>query len=222
MPARWPANKFLNLNIMNNVRIIICAAVLCSTSNAIAQQTSEIKDCQINGFYLTAKDFASHHPSYPIDNKHKGDQIKLRQFFFTPDIVVYEQNDKARFYKDSIFSIQMDNNENYRFINRRLFLIADTLYLYIYINKMVTTIGQLLSPRRTQQQLAETQCYFSTGNHAEVYLLTVNNLRKYVLMGSNLHQSVCEAFITDEQIQSKDEQSGHFLINNFIVNRLRR
>ena len=108
------------------IKTTLAAILLLATSQLFAQREKEIQNSEVEGIYLNADNFKSGKLTPLTDKQHAGDKIKLKQFFISPQIISIEQGKKTVFYKDSIFSIHLFNGENYRFINRDPYLIADT------------------------------------------------------------------------------------------------
>jgi hypothetical protein len=156
------------------------------------------------------------------DKQHKGDKIKLKQFFISPDIISNEQDKETVFYKDSIFSIRLTNGENYRFINRVPCLIADTSSFYIYTHKTTKTNYKRSGPHRRAVEVPVTYYYFSLGDHKAVYKLTLTNLRKYALTDITIHFAVCSKFSSDEMLRKMNPQTGRFELNETILSALNK
>ena len=112
-----------------NIISIIIAFLFGVNSQIYAQHDNRINDEEVEGIYLTVADFRSGNLTKPTDRLHKGEKIKLKQFFLSPEIVGIEKGVETIYYKDCIFAVHMINNENYRFINRSPCLIVDTSYL---------------------------------------------------------------------------------------------
>ena len=185
-----------------------------------AQKTREIKNNEIKVLFLSSLDFKQAKATQITDFLHKGDKIKLNQFFMSPDITVVEQNIKKSFPKDSIFAIQLTNGQNYRFINRKPYLIADTSFLYIYTRNDVKTEYQQSGPRTIHKEIPVTVYYFSFGDHKKVYSLTLVNLRKYILIDPVVHTAVCNKFTNDEMLSEINNSTGHFILNEIIRSKL--
>ena len=88
---------------------ISIALVLTMNFPIFAQGSKELKSNEVAGFFITASDFSSGKLSQPTDNKHKGDKIRLSQFFISPNISVIEQGIENKYPKDSIFAIKDHN-----------------------------------------------------------------------------------------------------------------
>ena len=116
------------------IKTTLAVILLLATSQLFAQREKEIQNSEVEGIYLNADNFKSGKLTPLTDKQHAGDKIKLKQFFISPQIISIEQGKKTVFFKDSIFSIHLFNGENYRFINRDPYLIADTSSLYQYKN----------------------------------------------------------------------------------------
>lgn len=200
-----------------HIKITTIVILLSLTGQLFAQRPKDIKDSEVEGLYLTVTDFKQGKLTIPTDKQHKGDKIKLKQFFISPDIISIEQDKETVFYKDSIFAISLTNGENYRFVNRTPCLIADTSYLYIYTNKTTKTEYESSGPRRRSKQVPVTYYYFSIDIHKAVYMLTMENLRKYALSDPSIHKTVCDKFITDEMLYKVNLQTGRFELNETIL-----
>lgn len=199
--------------------ILISTVILfCFVSHFRAQGTKEIKNNQVEGFYLTIEDYRQGKLTRPIDKLHKGDKIKLKQFFFSPDIASFEQGKKTVYYKDSIFAIRLSNGENFRFINHKPCLIVDTTYLYIYAYNTVKTEYKQSGATTRRKEIAVTNYYFSTYRHKNAYALTLINLRKYALDNNAVHLAVCNRFTTDEMLWQVNDKTGQFKLNEVILN----
>lgn len=88
---------------------ISIALVLTMNFPIFAQGSKELKSNEVAGFFITASDFSSGKLSQPTDNKHKGDNIRLSQFFISTNITVIEQGIENKYLKDSIFAIKGHN-----------------------------------------------------------------------------------------------------------------
>ena len=204
------------------INVTVAAILLLATSQLFAQREKEIQNNEVQGIYLNAATFRSGKLTRPTDKQHAGDKIRLKQFFISPEIITIEQGKKTVFYKDSIFAIQLTNGENYRFIKRTPYLIADTSSLYIYTRKTVKATNRQAGLHNISVAVPVTYYYFSYGNHKTIYSLTLANLRKYVLTDATIHLAVCNKFTTDEMLQKINEKTGHFELNETILSKLNK
>lgn len=147
------------------MKITVIAMLLLTNLQLFAQREKEIKNNDIEGFYITASDFKTNKLTMPTDNNHKGDKTKLKQFFISPEIISVEQGKEPVYYKDSIFAIRLTDGENYRFVNRTPCLVADTSYLYIYTYKTTKTEYKMAGPHRRSKEVPVTYYYFSVQPH---------------------------------------------------------
>ena len=200
-----------------HIKTTAIAIMLCLTWQLFAQHEKEIKNSEVEGLYLTLSDFKQGKLTIPTDMQHKGDKIKLKQFFISPDIISIEQDKETVFYKDSIFAIRLTNGENYRFINRTPCLVADTSYLYIYTNKTTKTEFKQSGSRRIYKEIPITYYYFSSGNQANIFTLTLANLRKYALSDTLVHKTICDKYTTDKMLYKENPQTGKFELNETIL-----
>lgn len=200
----------------NYIKITAIVMMLCFTGQLFALCPKDIKNSEVEGIYLTLSDFKNGKLTRPTDMQHKGDKIKLKQFFISPDIISIEKDSVSVFYKDSIFAIRLTNGKSYRFINRTPCLIADTSYLFIYTYKTVKTVYKQAGPRTRRSEIPITYYYFSNDNHNSTYLLSLANIRKYALNSDAIHLAVCKAFPNDEMLQQIDEKTGQFKVNEII------
>ena len=199
------------------ITLTIAATLLLNMGQLFAQRPKEIKDSEVEGIYLSLTDFKQGKLTIPTDKQHKGDKIKLKQFFISPDIISIEQDKETVFYKDSIFAIRLTNGENYRFINRTPCLVADTSYLYIYTHKTTKTVLKTSGPRTLREEVPITYFYFSVDNHKAVLMLTLANIRKYALTDTLVHKTVCDKFTTDDMLSEINSKTGHFELNETIL-----
>ncbi|MFN8254172.1 MAG: hypothetical protein U0W24_00690 [Bacteroidales bacterium] len=204
-----------------NIRITTIALLLCLTGQLFAQHEKEIKNSEVEGLYLTLSDFKNGKLTRPTDMQHKGDKIRLKQFFISPEIIGIEQGKETVYEKDSIFAVHLSNGENYRFINRKPFLIADTSSLYIYTLKTIKTEYKVSGPHTRSKSVPVTYYYFSFDNHKTLYLLTLENLRKFVLTSPILHFSVCNKFTSNAMLVTLNNQTNHFELNETILSVLK-
>jgi hypothetical protein len=181
------------------------------------QLSREIRNSEVEGVYLNYNDFKNNILTRPTDKQHKGDKIKLKQFFYSADIHTKEKDKETAFMKDSIFAIHLSNGENYRFINRVPCLIADTLFLYIYKYKSHKIIFYQSGAHFRKKEIPVDYYYFSQGDHNTVYSLTADNLRQYVLIPPKLHYTVCSQISNDEMLCKINPQTKHFWINELIL-----
>jgi len=217
--------NLLSLHLKNTtmktiIKTTLAAILLLATSQLFAQREKEIQNSEVQGIYLNAATFRSGKLTRPTDKQHAGDKIRLKQFFISPEIITIEQGKKTVFYKDSIFAIQLTNGENYRFINRKPYLIADTSFLFIYTRNDVRTEYQQSGPRTIHKEIPITVYYFSFGDHKKVYSLTLENLRKYVLIDPIVHTAVCNKFTSNEMLSEINNSTGHFILNEIIRSKL--
>ncbi|BBE19850.1 hypothetical protein AQPE_4038 [Aquipluma nitroreducens] len=199
------------------IKITAIALMLCLSVQLFAQHEKEIKNSEVEGLFLTLSDFQNGKLTRPTDMQHKGDKIKLKQFFISPDIISVEQEKETVFYKDSIFAIRLTNGENYRFINRTPCLIADTSSLYIYTYKTTKTVYIQSGRHNRAKSIPVTNYYYSTGKHSEKFKLTLENIRKNALPDPYVHVAVCNKFITDEMLTKFNPQTGRFELNEIIL-----
>jgi hypothetical protein len=187
-----------------------------------AHSQKSIKNKEVVGLFITASDYKKNKLTVSVDKLHRGDQIKLKQFFFSSDIICLKQGKKTVYSKDSIFAIRLSNDENFRFINRNPCLIVDTTYLYIYAYNTVKTEYKQSGPITRRKELLVTNYYFSVSGHEKVYALTLANLRKYALDNNSAHLAVCNAFTTDEMLGQVNDKTGVFKLNEIITNAITR
>lgn len=204
------------------LKITVIAVLISLTGQLFAQRSKEIKNNEVEGIYLTITDFKQGKLTIPTDKQHKGDKIKLKQFFISPDIISIEQDKETIFYKDSIFAIRLTNGENYRFINHTPCLVADTSYLYIYTLKTTKTEYKMSGPHRRSKEIPITSFYFSIGNQKTVFMLTLANLRKYALADTSLHKTVCDKYTTDEMLYKVNPQTGRFELNELMLSQIQK
>lgn len=200
-----------------NIKFIATALILCLIGHVFAQRPKEIKDSEVEGIYLNVSDFKQSKLTRPTDKQHKGDKIKLKQFFISPDIISIEQDKETVFYKDSIFAIRLTNGENYRFINRTPCFIADTSLLYIYTFNTIKTENKISGPHRRSKEIPITYYYFSNNLHKTVLMLTLDNLRKYALSDNLVHKTVCDKFSSDAKLYEINSETGRFVLNETML-----
>lgn len=201
----------------NPIKIITLLMLLIPNKHLFAQHPKEIKNSEVAGIYLTTDDFKNGILTRPTDMQHEGDKIKLKQFFISPDIISIEQDKETAFYKDSIFAINLNNGENYRFINRTPCQVADTSFLYIYAYNTTKTEFKVSGPRTRIEEIPVTYYFFSLKNHKAVYFLTLANLRKYVLTEPLLHFAVCNKFTEDAMLYEVNTLTNRFELNETLL-----
>lgn len=198
------------------IKITAIAFMLCLTVQLFAQREKEIKNSEVEGLYLTLSDFQNGKLTRPTDMLHKGDKIKLKQFFISPEITSIEHDKETVFYKDSIFAIRLTNGENYRFINRTPCFVADTSSLYIYTHKTTKKVYIQSGRHNRVKSTPVTNHYYSTGKHNETFKLTLENIRKNALPNPYVHTAVCNKFTTDEMLFKINTITGMFELNETI------
>lgn len=202
------------------IHFIALIGLFLANLQSFAQSETEIKNSDVEGFYITLIDFKSGNLTIPTDKAHKGDKIKLKQFFISPDIISIEQDKESVYNKDSIFAIRLSGGENYRFIRKMPFLIADTSYLYIYIYKTTKTVYDLSGSRSRRKEIPVTYYYFSDKNQIKTYLLSVENLHHIAFPDSSLQNAVLSKFSKEEMLMQLNTQSGRFELNESILSLL--
>lgn len=205
-----------------HIKITVIAIMLCFTGQLFAHHEKQIKNSDVEGLYLNLSDFKNGKLTQPTDFKHKGDKIKLKQFFISPEIVSIEQDQETVFYKDSIFAIRLTNGENYRFINRTPCFVADTSYLYIYTFKTTKTEYKQSGPTRRAKEIPVTYYFFSLRNQNDVFTLTLNNLRKYAFTDTIVHKTLCDKFTSDEMLSEINPNTGRFVLNETLLLSLKK
>lgn len=200
-----------------NKKFFSIALMLCLTYQLFAQTEKVIRNSEVEGIYLNISDFQKGKLTRPTDRQHKGDKIKLKQFYISPDIISVEQGKETIFYKDSIFAIRLTNGESYRFINRIPYLLADTSSLYIYVHKTIKTEYVKSGPKRISKKVSVSNYFFSKQGEMVVYELNLINLRKYVLTSAALHTAVCSKFLTDSMLYTVNSISGRYELNETIL-----
>lgn len=186
-------------------------------NNTYGQELMDIKNSEVKGIYLTLENFKNNKLICSVDYQQKIIKIKLKQFFISPEISCIELDKETVYYKDSIFAIKLSNDENFRFLNRTPCLIADTLFLYIYTYKTIKREYKQYGPARRAKEIPVTYYYFSTGDHQDIYTLTLSNLYKYLHFDPHIQTAISQKFINDEMLYSINQKSGHFLLNEFLV-----
>ena len=204
------------------MKIMVIAMLLLTNLQLFAQREKEIKNNDIEGFYITASDFKANKLTMPTDNNHKGDKIKLKQFFISPEIISVEQGKETVYYKDSVFAIRLSNGENYRFVNRTPCLVADTSYLIIYTYETTKTEYKMVGATRRSKEVPVTYYYFSVQPHDKVFTLTMDNVRREVLVEPKLHTAVCNKFTNDNMLTETNPETGRFKINEFILEQVEK
>lgn len=208
---------------MNSIiKLLITATMLFSTNILSAQADKLIKNKDVEGIYLNLNDFKTGKLTRPTDKMHKGDKIKLKQFFISPDIVSVEQDKETVFYKDSIFAIRLSNGENYRFINRNPSFIADTSYLYIYTYQTSETRVKQMGSKHRAVKTPVTYYYFSNANHDSVYILSKQNVCKHALLDPKVHLALCNKFDNDAMLYELNKDNGRFILNETIISTLKQ
>jgi hypothetical protein len=182
-------------------------------------QQQEIKNTEVSGFYLSIRDFKNNILSKPTDRLHKGDKIKLHQFFIKPEIISIELGKKSIFYKDSIFAIKLNNGTIYRFVDRKPYKIADTSYLYIYTYSSVKMIRKQKGPRNENIEIPVTRYFFSTGNHDAAYPLSLENIIKYGLENLKLQKELKSLFTDDKLLYEVNATTGTYKVNELLLSK---
>lgn len=199
------------------IKLLALAALLLANVHLFAQGEKLLKNDDVEGLYLTLADFKQGKLTHTTDGQHEGDKIKLKQFFISSEIISIEQGTETKFFKDSIFAIQLTNGKNYRFIKRNPCLIADTSSLYIYTYKTKKTVFSTSGPHRRSKDVPVTYYYFSLPDEKAVYPLTLAYVRKYALTDPAIHVAVCNKFTTDKMLEEINPKTGNFIINEFIL-----
>lgn len=180
---------------------------------AYSQDPKDIHNSEVKGLYLTLEDFQNNQLSCSTDNTLS---IKLKQFFISPEITCVEADKETVYYKDSLFAIHLSNGENFRFVNRNPCLIEDTLFLYIYKYTTIETEYKQYGPTHRSKKIPVAYYYFSAGEHRDVYPLTLANLSEYWHVDPHVQQAIGQKFNKDEQLYAIDQQTGHYLLNEFL------
>lgn len=202
---------------MKNRILLISALLLWFATLTYSQRPSGIKNWQVKGIYLTLEGFKNNAFSCSIDTFQKNIKVKLNQFFISPEISCVNADKETGFYKDSIFAIQLDNGENFRFVNRNPCLIADTSFVYIYTFKTIKKEYKQNGPTRRVKEIPVTYYYFSSGDHKSVYSLTTDNLCKNLTIDSDIKVAIKQKFVTDEMLYSTNLKTGRFVLNEFLL-----
>ncbi|MFY9150894.1 MAG: hypothetical protein WAO52_02685 [Prolixibacteraceae bacterium] len=205
-----------------HIKLLALTALLLANLQILAQREKLLNNDDVEGLYLTLADFKHGKLTRPTDKQHEGDKIKLKQFFISPEIISIEQDEESKFYKDSIFAIRLSNGENYRFINRTPCFVADTSSLYIYTYKTTKSVYSTSGPHRRSKEVPITYYYFSLASNKAVHTLTLASVRKYVLTEPILHFAVCTKFTDDTMLQTMNNQTNRFELNETILSVLKK
>ena len=204
------------------IKLLALATLLFANVQLFAQREKLLNSNDVEGLYLTFADFKHGKLTRPTDKQHKGDKIKLKQFFISPKIISIEQQSETKFNKDSIFAIRLSNGESYRFISRTPYLVADTSSLYIYTYKTTKSVYSTSGPHRRSKEVPITYYYFSLASNKAVHTLTLASVRKYVLTEPILHFAVCTKFTDDTMLQTMNNQTNRFELNETILSVLKK
>ncbi len=202
---------------MKKINTLLSVIFLLFVNFTYGQKPKEIKNSEVIGLFLTYDDFKLNKSICSSVNHNKAAKVKLKQFFISPEISCIELQKDTTFYKDSIFSIQLANGNNYRFINRNPYLIADTSFLIIYTYSTVKTEYKQSGPTRRAKEIPITYYCFSSGQHKEVYTLTVANLCKYLHIESDIKVAINQKYNSNEMLYSMNQKTGSFVINEFLI-----
>lgn len=202
---------------MKRYILLFSALFILSINLIYSQQSTGIKNSQVKGLYLTHDSFKQNEFGCSLAKIQEDGKIKLKQFFISPEISCVNIDDETIFYKDSIFAIQLNNGENFRFIKLTPYYIVDTSFLYIYTYKTIKTEYKKSGPTRRPNEIPVTYYCFSSGNHNDVYPLTVTNLFKFSSVNPNIKEAICQKFINDEMLYSVNQKTSHFVLNEFLI-----
>jgi hypothetical protein len=168
---------------MKNKILFSLAAIFLEAGNLFSQDLTMIKDRDVEGIYITYNDYINNRLTTPTDRKHNGDDILLKQFFISPEILAIEEGNKTIYLKDSIFAVKLTNGENYRFINRTPYQIIDTTCLYIYEHNTIKMEIKSVGPHRRIKEVPVSYYYFSLKQNNQLQALTLQNLRNLLANG---------------------------------------
>lgn len=203
---------------------LIIFSILFSIFNPhlLHSQLTKINNSDVAGIYLTIDDFKSNQLFCSNDEQHNKTKVKLNQFFISPEISCTSINEKETLYKDSIFGIQLIDGESYRFIYRTPCLIADTSYLYIYLYELIEKKYHQTGPTSRLVEIPVTHYFFSTGNHKNIYPLTVDNVCLYSDINLNIKDAFRKKYTSNEMLQEVNPNTKHFLINEFLIDQTKK
>jgi hypothetical protein len=196
----------------------LLSVILCFTGNRIfAQQSTFLNNKDVAGVYLTVSDFKNNRLTLLTDFRHSNDKIKLNQYVKSPNILSIEQDSVKTYNKDSIFAVHLSDTENYRFVNRNPCLIADTLYLFIYTKTETKKEYRQNGPHRRTMEVPVTYYLFSVGEHKQLYLLTLENLKKIVPLKPELIDEVYNSLESAETLYVRNPATNCFVLNESIL-----
>lgn len=201
---------------MKKYTTLLVAIFLLFLNLLYGQRSKNIKNSEVKGIFLTYTDFKQNKLVCSSLKQNKHIKIKLNQFFISPTISCFELQKHHVFYKDSIFGIQLENGDNYRFINRKPCFIADTSFLIIYTCHTVKTEYKQSGPTRRFKEIPITYYYFSSEQHKKVYSLTMANICKYLNIESDIKTAIIQKFYDDEMLYLINPKTGHFIINELL------
>jgi hypothetical protein len=165
------------MKTMKPLKLMVFLFIFATQNTLVAQNLTMIKDNDVEGIYITYNDYINNRLTTPTDHKHNGDDILLKQFFISPEIVAIEEGNTIIYLKDSIFAIKLTNGENYRFINRTPYQIIDTTYLYIYEHNTMKMEIKSFGPHRRIKEKPVSYYYFSLKIDGQQQPLTLQNLK---------------------------------------------
>jgi hypothetical protein len=188
-------------NLKTSFIILVIAYSICY---AKAQEAS--KTVEDSGLYITYTDFLNHKISYT------GDRLSLNNIFGSNKITVITNNQKKSLLKKDVYGFHDTKEGDYRFYNNELYKVMDSgegFSLYYAFKPEEINKGKGL--------VKTDEYFFSITGNSEIYLLTMNNLKKAFPDNNKFHYLLDATFKSDKNLMAYDGYAKTYKIK-FLYN----
>ena len=159
------------------------------------------------GIYLTESDFEQSKLSYSASERKGKLRIKFNEFFKKPYITINENGDKKFIFKDEIFAYR-NKKEVIRVWEQKPYVFVEKGPIWIYYRDFNFTRGKGYNTER--------QYFYSVSGTADIYPLSLNNLKQSFPPGHLYHDILQSNFTHDVQLALYHFAGGKFNINHLL------
>jgi hypothetical protein len=168
------------------------------------------------GIYKTVDDYQNQKISITGNCQYGKKAIQISDFFLRPFIYIKTEKGKAKFHQDSIYAVQDCSGNIYRIWHQKPYQLIEKAVFNIYSYKYMGTIKKRTSRSIRFENKEMTAYYFSVSDSAEIFPLTLTNVRFALLTDKDLDNKLLATFPNNQSLWSTNNHQ--FSINSFLNN----
>jgi hypothetical protein len=162
-----------------------------------------------SGIYLTASDY-KHNQLHLAGDQSNNNKFRLNDFFGGKTLILNHKGEEHRFSKDSIYGYRDNGGSDYRFYKSH-----SAKYKILENGRIV--IYEMQQPGNKQTGFKPlVSYYFSDGADGEVYVLSLDNLKR-AFKGQTAFDLIDANFQTDDDLVKYDNYHHMFRVNRVLA-----